>query len=55
MVRFYINDIEVSRHEFEKYWRHSDIGWQVDTMCLNNIKEYTKRSPYNRVCKIVVD
>ena len=54
MVKFYINEKEVCRSDFERQVRIFDIDWRIETMLLNGITCYKKKSPYNRMLKIVI-
>lgn len=54
MIKYYVDEKEVDRKEFEKEFGFGDIDWRIETMDLNGIKEYEKKGPYNRICKIVI-
>ena len=55
MTKFYLNGKEVSKELFLRRYGHGDVDWRIDTMGLNGVKEYTKKGPYNDICKIVID
>ena len=55
MTKFYLNGKEVSKELFVIRYGHGDVDWRIDTMGLNGVKEYTKKGPYNDICKIVID
>lgn len=54
MIKYYVNEKEVDRKEFEKEFGFGDVDWRIETMALNRIKEYEKKGPYNRICKIAI-
>ena len=53
-VKFYINEKEVNRSDFERQCVSFDPSWIIDTMILNDIKCYQIKSPYNKMLKIVI-
>ena len=53
-VKFYINEKEVNRRDFERQCVSFDIDWKIDTMILNEIKCYHAKSPYNKMLKILI-
>ena len=54
MTKFYLNGKETDKKEFEKHFGYEDVDWRIETMALNGIKEFTKKGPYNQICKIVI-
>lgn len=53
-VKFYINEKEVDRSDFERQCVSFDINWIIDTMVLNGIKCYKRKSPYNKILEIII-
>ena len=53
-VKFYINEKEVNRSEFERQDVCFDIDWKIETMMLNEIKCYHMKSAYNNRLKIFI-
>ena len=53
-VKFYINEKEVDRSDFERQCVSYDIDWIIDTMVLNKIKYYKRKSPYNKILEIII-
>ena len=53
-VKFYINEKEVCRSDFERQCIVFDIDWKIDTMVLNEIKCYKIKGSYNKILKIVI-
>ena len=53
-VKFYINEKEVDRSDFERHCVCFDIDWIIDTMVLNEIKCYKRKSPYNKILEIII-
>ena len=54
--KYYVNEKEVDRKEFEKYYVVGEYpSCRIEMMALDGIKEYKIKGRYGRICKIVID